>query len=186
MRTFHHALERSPIKRLVATLGYGIFCATLYAIRIPIPGTPVPFIMQPLPSFFGSMLLGGRAGLISQLIMLCILPFTVWAPYGGWAMLWGPTSGYIWGFVVAGTLARALMKPSYSRARNGWILIFVTIACLHIPGMLVLRSWYWFIDHTIPSWSLLIHQAITPFILGDTLKAAAAVFLYEYLHRTER
>jgi biotin transport system substrate-specific component len=186
MRSPLSLANRSHTTQLITAIGYGILCAVLYMVRIPIPGTPVPFIIQPFTSFAGSILLGGRYGLLSQLILICILPFTVWAPIGGWSLLWGPTSGYIWGFVIAGTLGRALMKPSYSRHVNAWILLLVTVGCLHVPGMLVLRSWYWFIGHSVPTWSLLFHQAITPFILGDTLKAAAAAYLYDHLHHRER
>lgn len=182
-----HIFKKSTFSiRITTTLIVGIISALLHVIRIPLPGTPVPFVLQPLPSFFSTCLLGPWYGLASQLIAISILPFTLWAPLGGISMLWGATSGYIWGFVFVGTIAHSFLSPHRTWYYNSFIMITLTFTCLHLPGMCVLRTWYFFAGVKIPSWSLLLHQAIIPFIIGDTLKAVITALFYRSFNNSER
>ena len=77
--------------------------ALIEQIAFPVPLSPVPVILQPLPLFFLSLALGWSGALSFGLYLLqgaIGLPFFAFA-HGGLARLMGPTGGYLIGMFVA-------------------------------------------------------------------------------------
>ena len=56
----------------------------------------------------------------------------------------------------------------------GVFSMLLTITCIHLPGMLVLRAWYHFAGMEVPLWTTLLAQGMFPFVIGDALKALIA------------
>ena len=122
-------------KAIISLLG--ITCFTLLTwlgayVYIPLRATPIPITMQTLFVFLSGAILGRKLGALSQTLYLTIgavgIPFFT---SGGFGMfhLFGPTGGYILGFVAASyAIGRILEK------REG--LIFI-IAAFTIGAMVI-------------------------------------------------
>ena len=94
----HQASKTHPLfLSLLGALVFGLISTALYGVRIPLVGTPVPVIIQPLSSFIASSVLGPWYGLLSQFVMLAVLPYTFWAPFGGIAASFGVRQADIFG-----------------------------------------------------------------------------------------
>jgi len=99
------ALPQTRDQRLIVRLA-GIAVMTLVTViaaRITIPMDPVPFTLQPLAVLLSGMILGGRDGALSQLAYVALIAANVPvdANLRGQAALFGPTGGYLIGFVLA-------------------------------------------------------------------------------------
>jgi len=82
-------------------------------VRIPLPGTEVPFTLQVYFVLFGALLMGMSRGAISQTLYVSVglagVPvFISAAP--GLSYLAGPTGGYLIGFIVASIVVAAIAK----------------------------------------------------------------------------
>ena len=176
----HTTTSHTTLRTFGTVIFTALACVALHYVRIPFPGTPVPLIVQPLGAFCAGALLGPWYGLLSQLIYLATLPFTAWAPLGGIAMLWGPTIGYMWGIVLSSAAVGIIAKRPRSYTHTTILLCLITVLCIHLPGMAVLRAWYGAHAQAIPTWHALIGQAILPFLYGDLAKAMAAAYLIRH------
>lgn len=154
-------------------LVYPAIMAALTAIGayivIPLPISPVPVTLQNLFVILSGMLLGAKAGLISQIIYLAlgILGLPVFA--GGTAgigVIFSPSGGYLLAFPLAayicGKLAGiSLLKLSVS-ALTGMMIIYLS-------GALFMMLFWEF--------NLLqaLNAGVLPFIPGDIFKLMLAV-----------
>lgn len=148
-------------------------------IRIPL--SPVPVTMQVFFVLLSGLALGPFWGMVSQsvylLMGLCGAPFFAAPPHAGPLVLFGPTGGYLWGFVLAagcaGWARRNLSRIGRSRKIPHHIVSLA--ACL--AGLAVIyacgASWLgaWLEIHG-KSASLAFQLGIKPFILVDLAKAA--------------
>lgn len=153
---------------------------------IRIPTSPVPVTMQVFFVLLSGMVLGPFWGSMSQVLYLCMglcgAPFFAAPPYAGPAVLFGPTGGYLWGFVLAaGTAGWVSMKFS-SRPRSQTRIPGLGYACAGIAGIAAIytagTAWLgvWLSMHG-SSVSAAFELGVKPFILIDLLKAAAAASL---------
>ncbi len=138
-------------------------------VSVPLPGTPVPFTLQPLVLFLGAGLLGGVAAASSMAayVALGIAGMPFFALGGGPAYLAGPTGGFLVGLVpaalVAGSLA-ARRRSVYAFAAAFVVGAIVLFACgaAHLT-LFVGRDF-----------STVMRAAVLPFVLGDLAKIAVA------------
>src|ERR1051325_7105684 len=99
MTTLTHSLARSRWTTVLGIVGFAAALAAASQVAVPIPGTPVPFTLQPLVVVLAGMWLGPAAGVASMLLYLAVgatgLP--VFAPMGppGIARFTSPTAGYL-------------------------------------------------------------------------------------------
>lgn len=107
---------------LAGVAGFALALAFAAQVAIPLPGTPVPFTLQPLLVVLAGLLLGPRAGAASMTLYLAAgaLGAPVFAPVGapGVARLLGPTGGYLLAYPAAAWLAGALGAGATSFARR--------------------------------------------------------------------
>lgn len=148
-----------------------------------IPTSPVPVTMQVFFVLLSGMVLGPTWGAASQLIYLCMglcgAPFFAAPPFAGPAVLFGPTGGYLWGFVAAagaaGWVSEALSRRWRNRGRAGGLGYLCAglagIAVIYIPGTAWLAAWLGLHGANAPAAFAL---GVRPFILPDLIKAAAA------------
>lgn len=132
------ALTRVTPATIARIVGFAIALAAAAQVAIPLPGTPVPFTLQPLLVVLAGFWLGPVAGAASMALYLLAgaagLP--VFAPVGapGIARLLGPTGGYLLAYPVAAAVVGALSVRAWSSI-GGRFAARVAVA---IAGMAVL------------------------------------------------
>jgi len=183
------ALNREFVvnKTAAALIGVVSFVALTIAgayIRIPLPFSPVPITLQTFFVLLAGAILGKKLGSLSQANYLMIgifgLPVFTGGLYG-FARLFGPTGGYLIGFVLA---AYAI----------GWLLgkkseaTFVKIATAMLFGLVIL-----FMTGTIQLAAVMhisLQKAmllgVLPFIPGDIVKLLAAATIYQMVQKPAR
>jgi len=150
-------------------------CVTglLAQIRLPLPGTPVPLTGQVLAVLICGAVLGSGYGAFSQVIYVALgVAGVPWFAGGacGFAILAGPTGGYLLGFVVAalflGTLSERTAAAKTLHAQLKLMLMGVAVI------------WLFGLIHIV----LALHVSLTtafvwgvvPFIAADVIKAVLA------------
>jgi len=163
----------SPLRRMVYAAMFGALTAIGAFIFIPLQ--PVPISLQSLFCCLAGMLLGSYTGALSQIVylLLGVMGLPVFAGgKAGLGTLFGPTGGYLLGFVVA-ALVIGKMVEGKREAGVLWIgaALLLGHLVIYILGSLQLS---WVADLSLTK-SILI--GVAPFIPGDLLKMAAAVLL---------
>jgi biotin transport system substrate-specific component len=153
-------------------------------IRIPL--SPVPVTMQVFFVLLSGLVLGPFWGATSQLLYLlmglCGAPFFAAPPYAGPAVLFGPTGGYLWGFVLAAGIAGLLGNTLAARTRPGTAARLLVSMCACLAGIAVIyvsgTTWLgaWLSLHGTSA-SAAYELGVKPFILVDMAKATAAASL---------
>jgi biotin transport system substrate-specific component len=134
----------------------------------------VPIVLSTLFVLLAGLLLGSRWGLTSMGLYLLVgaIGIPVFAGgKGGFAHFFGPTGGYLFGYVLASWITGFISE----RARGLLILdIFaVLVGSLAIYGLGV----PWLKMVTQLSWSKILMVGVVPFLIGDAVKASVAIIL---------
>ncbi|MDP5216602.1 biotin transporter BioY [Ruegeria sp. 2205SS24-7] len=163
-------------------LGGSLFIAV--AAQISVPMWPVPITLQMLAILIVGLTYGSRLGAVTLLAYLGegAMGLPVFANGGSTASLFGPTAGFLFGFVMVAWLAglaaeRGLAKGVVSTAIVG----IIVSALLYIPGVAwpmavagmfgIEGSW---VGSTADSiWT----YWVSPFLLGDAIKAVIAALV---------
>jgi biotin transport system substrate-specific component len=134
-------------------------------IAVPLPGTPVPFTLQPVAVLLAGALLGASGGFRSQSIYLAagLVGLPVFAAGGGWAYLLGPTGGYLLAFPLAAWLAGAFADRSRSAASIALGAV-VGMGVIHLGGIAWLAA--------LSGREAATAVGLAPFLVGDLLKVA--------------
>ena len=132
-------------KNLLLSVFTALFAALIAVsgfISVPLPGTPVPIVLQNMMPVLAGALLGGiqGAGATGLFLLAGILGLPVFSGgRSGLAHLLGPTGGFCIGyFIAAGATGFYIGKPSLNQKTSivkiigGSILGFVLI---YIPGL---------------------------------------------------
>ena len=159
-------------------------------ISIPTPGG-VPIAVQNMFCMLAGGILGGiqGAGSVGLFIILGGIGLPVFAgAHGGFAILTGPTGGYIWGYFL-GALVEGLILGTphkFEKKFNIWMWVKIALACLlgyvivYLPGI----PWFMHVMKEKGS-SVSLMQALQwtfiPFIPGDLLKFLVSVPLIAVL-----
>ena len=160
------------IKIVFAALG-----ASLIAICswITVPG-PVPFTLQSFAVFFVLFLLGGRLGTYSVLayILLGAVGVPVFSGFkGGVGALFGPTGGYILGFLLSALIFWLFSYLGGNSAKLGLLSAFVGLIIWYISG----TAWFILIMSKNDSGMTVLKAlslCVFPFIAFDVLKILLA------------
>jgi biotin transport system substrate-specific component len=141
------------------------------AAQINIPMVPVPMTLQTLAVLAIGAAFGARLG--AATLALYAVEGAAGIPVfaqmkAGTAVIAGPTGGYIIGFIIAAALVGYLAELGWSRnivKMIGAALLGAVV--LYIPGLIWLHQF-------ANGWAQTLEWGITPFILGDILKAIIA------------
>ncbi len=141
-------------------------------IAVPIPGTPVPMVLQNLFIILTALLLGPGWGTASILVYLTLgaigLPvFSGGA--GGLAVFVGPTGGYLAGYLVAAPVMGGI--PLLGK-RAWW-----KYAVAAVVGELLIYACgvSWLKANLSATWTKALAVGFLPFAIGDTIKVVVAV-----------
>lgn len=139
--------------------------------KIQVPLYPVPITMQTLVVLVLGVAYGWRLG--AATIGLYLLEGAVglpvfaggWSEGGGFQHLYGPTAGYLFGFVVAAGVCGRL-------AERGWDRSLLGSAGAMLIGNLIIYALglAWLAGQIGPSSA--IRYGLLPFLVGDALKIA--------------
>lgn len=163
----------SPLKRMVYAAMFGALTALGAFIVIPLQ--PVPISLQTLFCGLAGVLLGGYTGALSQIVyvLLGIIGLPVFAGgKAGLGTLFGPTGGYLLGFIAA---AFVIGKIVESKPQAGAVRIVAALLAgnlvIYFCGTLQLTA--------VADLSLMksLIAGVVPFLPGDVLKLAAAAWI---------
>jgi biotin transport system substrate-specific component len=164
-----------PLERLryvvLASLMSALTAAGSY-IQVPIG--PVPIVLTNLFVLLAGLLLESRWALASMGLYLLVgaIGMPIFAGgRGGVAHFLGPTGGYLLGYALAAWVTGLLSR----RSRNLLILdvLAVVAGCLSLYALGV--PWLKFV--TKMTWEKALMVGVVPFLVGDALKASAAILL---------
>ncbi len=145
------------------------------AAQISVPMFPVPMTLQTLAILTVAFALGARLGVAALVAYLVegAMGLPVFANGGaGLAYMFGPTGGFLLGFVVMAYIAG--LAADRGMARNpilGFAAALVASAALYVPGL----AWPALVMGVEPS--TLLSGWMAPFIAGDVVKALLAALI---------
>jgi biotin transport system substrate-specific component len=157
----------------VGIVGFAATMAIAAQIAIPIPGTPVPFTLQPLAVVLAGLWLGPLAGATSMVLYLLAgaVGLPVFSPIGapGVLRLIGPTGGYLLATPAAAAIA-GLVARRFPAFAGRMLASFLGIAMLYLGGVMQLEL-------LTGSLSRAAALGSTPFILADLGKVVVAAII---------
>lgn len=165
-------------RNLVLCALFAALTAALSQIAIPIQ--PVPINLATFAVFLAGSILGAKRGAVSQAVyvLLGAVGLPVFSSFtGGVGILFGPTGGYIFGYIAAAWLVG--MLASRCKGKIYWY-------GLSMVGGLVLcyllgTAWFMVVTHTGLVESLMM--CVVPFLPGDAAKIVVAALLAPVLHK---
>ncbi|EGG19299.1 hypothetical protein DFA_02086 [Cavenderia fasciculata] len=166
------------VARVSTVIVCSLFIASLSQISFFLPhATTIPVTFQTLAIFLVASLAGWRMGTLS--VLLYLLEGLMGAPFftrqsGGYKVLYGPSSGYLYGFVVAAFIVGFLAERGNDRVylfhyKSSLISMIVANVSIYIVGLPVLAK------HI--GWELAFTKGLVPFLAGDALKIIVATLL---------
>ena len=155
---------------LLMVLG-SLFLAVCAQVQVPL--WPVPMTMQTFGVLLLGMAFGARLGAATVALYLLegAAGLPVFAGFsGGVPVLFGPTGGYLFGFVIAAWLVGSLAERGWDRGvlTTALAMLFGNIV-LYVPGLIWLGNMIG-AENAIPA-------GLAPFWIGDLLKIALAAGL---------
>lgn len=167
---------------LIAAFAALIVACTLVA-SIPVGAAGVPITLQTFGVLLAGCLLGPVRGFlsVSLYLLLGLIGLPVFAGHtAGWAVLTGPTGGYLFAFPVGAALAGFLVQHVFGARRTRAAFVFVAAmagtAVIHLGGIIgfvvkLEMTWWEAVKLDGPYW------------VGDIIKAAIVAMVAAEVHR---
>lgn len=150
-------------------------CAALMAVCawLAVPVGDAAFTMQTFGVFLTLLLLGGGKGTASCVVYLLLgaVGLPVFSGFqGGLGVLFGPTGGYLWGFLVLCLCFWTLKKPLGDLVA----MVFGLVLC-YACGTI----WF-FVAYGGSFWAVLL-KCVVPYVIPDGVKLFLALTLRKRL-----
>jgi len=163
-------LPASRVRDTALVLGGAALTGLAAQIAVPVPGSPVPVTGQTFAALLVGTALGARRGLLSLAVYaLAGIAGMPWFA-GGASGIDMPSFGYIIGMMLAaaavGALARRGGDRSAWRMAGTMLLGEAIIYAVGVPYLALATGM---------SASAAVAAGLTPFLIGDALKAALAM-----------
>lgn len=168
-----------PARAAAVVLG-SVLVALCARIEIPLPFTPVPVTGQTFAVVLVGMALGARSGALSLLLYLAegAAGLPVFSGGGaGVGHLFGPTGGYLVGFVASAASAGALCERGWDRRA------LTTFAAMLLSSVWVFGFGWLGLLRFVPGPIDALQAGVLPFLPGDLLKCALAAGLLPVVAR---
>ncbi|MFF5492314.1 biotin transporter BioY [Streptomyces aquilus] len=165
-------LPASRVRDIALVVGGAALTGLAAQISVPVPGSPVPVTGQTFAALLVGTTLGAGRGFLSLALYAIAgvagMPWFAGATSGAAA----PSFGYILGMILASTVVGALARRgadrSVLRTAGAMLLGEAIIYAVGVPYLAVATGM---------SASAAVAAGLTPFLLGDALKAALAMGL---------
>jgi biotin transport system substrate-specific component len=168
-------LVSSRERAALLVVGAALLTALAAQVSFLLPFTPVPVTGQTFAVLLAGTALGSRLGAASQALYVALgaagLPFYADGE-GGWQAATGATAGYLVGFVVAAAVLGMLAE----RRQDRTVLTAVPAMLMGTAIIYGLGAWWLSIELGVSA-AKAVELGVAPFLIGDTLKLAAAGLL---------
>lgn len=172
-------MKNTNLRSVFVVLFAAVICAGCF-IAVPAGPGGVPVILQNMFVVLSSLILGGFGGFWAAVIFVAAgaLGLPVYSGgTGGIAHLFGPTGGFLAGYIpaalAAGLIARIPSAAEKSFSPVNIVRLFLAAlagySILYIPGVL------WFMHLTGKEFMPTMAACVFPFIPGDIIKLAVTV-----------
>lgn len=168
------------LTRFAFSIAFAAAMALSANIFIYLPGTPVPITLQTITVLLSALFLGSRFAFLCQLeyIMLGIIGLPVFAGFkNGIFSLFGPTGGYILGFLFASYITGYIFEKFGDSIKNKiylCLISFITgLIIIYLTGYIHLLAYTAATYGNIGTRLLLFRTfdlAVKPFILVEFVK----------------
>ena len=177
-------MKDSTVRSIVLVAAFTALVWVGAIFSFPAPWNPlVPFTLATLFVILSGMILGPWRGLsvAAVYLLLGIIGLPVFAGMqGGFQVLAGPTGGFLIGYALAALSAGLIIRYG---GRSWAALVLAALAgtlAIYLPGlpwmhrqlMGIVEDWSW-----ASTWG----KYTAPFLIGDAVKAVAAVVIARYL-----
>lgn len=165
-------MRTKTTQRLTLAALMGALCAVLSQIQIPLP--PVPLSLSLLAVYLSGALLGCAWGAVAigGYVLLGAVGVPVFAGFSsGISVLFGPTGGYILGYILCAALTGHIVHSLGFSRRALWLSMTAGTLLCYALG----TAWFMLISGTDLCGAL--GACVLPFLPGDALKIALAVSL---------
>ena len=180
-----NCMQKRTTKAIVFTALFAALTAACAFISIPVPGTPIPIVLQNMMVVLSGMLLGPLLGFASTLLFIIagLLGLPVFnGGTGGFAKLMGPTGGFIIGYAIASLVSGLILgRPRLDGNKHivrTIIAAFFGFAVMYVPGVLH------FMNTMEKTFSETMILCVIPYLPGDLLKMVLAIVVSFPLRRT--
>lgn len=165
-------------KAICRAIGVAVFVVLTMLgafVRVPLPFTPVPLTLQTMFVLLSGACLGAGFGAVSQLSYLMlgvggVSVFTYTA--AGSLYFFGPTGGYLLGFVLASFLIGRFIKFT----RTNLLLTFVLFCLADFILLACGATWLKVVLNINFQKALIL--GFLPFVAGDLIKAFVAALIF--------
>ncbi|MDX3575052.1 biotin transporter BioY [Streptomyces bobili] len=171
-RVLADLIPASRVRDIALVLGGAALTGLAAQIAVPVPGSPVPVTGQTFAALLVGTTLGARRGFLSlavyALVGMAGVPWFAEGGSGAGAVSFGYVLGMILASTVVGALARRGADRSVPRMAGTMLVGSAIIYAIGVPYLAYAAD---------ISASTAIAAGLTPFLIGDALKAALAMGL---------
>ncbi|MCR5046713.1 MAG: biotin transporter BioY [Treponema sp.] len=175
-------------KKLVLSALFAALISAACFIQIPLPGG-IPIVLQDMMAMLSGLLLGPIFGGLAVLIFLLLgsIGLPVFSGKAGLHILLnGPTSGFLWGYLLAAIIGGLFLRLTLSKTNKSasaqWLLIsvaallstIIAFACGIAGGIIIMKI----------SFAKAIASYLLPFIPGNLVKLVLMILLCKKLRPT--
>lgn len=164
--------QEGLVRKAGLILGGSLFIAL--AAQVSVPFYPVPLTLSTLAILLVGLTFGSRLGALTLLAYIAegAMGLPVFAGGMSTASLFGPTAGFLYGFVGMAWLAGWAVERGLARGTVSTALCGIAIsALLYVPGLA------WPAAMMGKSWDALWSGWMAPFLIGDAVKAVLAAMI---------
>lgn len=182
-RLYDYRYEADAIPKLGLAAGLAALTGVAAQVRVPLPFTPVPITLQTFAVLLAGIVLGLEYGGLSQAIYVGVgVAGVPWFQGGGAGPghLFGPTGGYLVGFVLAAAAIGYLIDryPGVRRLGAMVVVLFViNFVVIYGFGLPWLYGWLTLVQGSSVSLTQLLTMGLFPFVPGDLVKLLAAALV---------
>lgn len=171
-RVLADLIPASRVRDVALVLGGAALTGLAAQIAVPVPGSPVPVTGQTFAALLVGTTLGARRGFLSlalyALVGVAGVPWFAEGGSGAAAVSFGYVLGMILASTVVGALARRGADRSVLRMAGAMLVGEAVIYAVGVPYLAYAAD---------ISASAAIAAGLTPFLIGDALKAVLAMGL---------
>lgn len=163
-------LPASRVRDVALVMGGAALTGIAAQISLPVPGSPVPVTGQTFAALLVGTALGARRGFLSLAVYALVgMAGVPWFAGGGSGAA-APSFGYVLGMLLASTVVGSLARRGADRSvlrMAGTMLIGEAIVyAIGVPYLALATGM---------SAGAAVAAGLTPFLIGDALKAALAM-----------